>query len=61
MNGPKAVQIALELSGKQGTAMASFARLSDSELASVITYTRNSWGNKTGEAIQPAEVKAARK
>ena len=40
---------------------ASFARLSDSELAGVITYTRNSWGNKTGEAIQPAEVKAARK
>ena len=23
-----------------------------------ITYTRNSWGNKTGDAIQPAEVKA---
>ena len=61
VNGPKAAQIALELGGKQGTAMASFARLSDSELAAVITYTRNSWGNKTGEAIQPAEVKAARK
>jgi cytochrome c oxidase subunit 2 len=61
VNGPKAAQIALVLGGKAGTAMASFARLSDSELASVITYTRNSWGNKTGEAIQPAEVKAARK
>jgi cytochrome c oxidase subunit II len=61
VNGPKGAQIALVLNGKQGTAMASFARLSDSELASVITYTRNSWGNKTGEAIQPAEVKAARK
>ncbi len=61
VNGPKAAQIALELSGKPGTAMASFARLSDSELAAVITYTRNHWGNKTGEAIQPAEVKAARK
>ena len=59
--GAKAAQIALVLGGKQGTAMASFARLSDSELAGVITYTRNSWGNKTGEAIQPAEVKAARK
>ena len=35
--------------------------VSASELAGVITYTRNSWGNKTGEAIQPAEVKAARK
>lgn len=59
--GPKAAQIALVLNGKQGTAMASFARLTDAELASVITYTRNSWGNKTGDAIQPADVKAARK
>jgi cytochrome c oxidase subunit 2 len=61
VNGPKAAQLALVLEGKQGTAMASFARLSDAELAAVITYTRNSWGNKTGEAIQPAELKAARK
>ncbi|MBL0143682.1 MAG: cytochrome c oxidase subunit II [Betaproteobacteria bacterium] len=61
VTGPKAAQLALVLHGKPNTAMASFARLSDSELASVITYTRNAWGNKTGEAIQPAEVKAARK
>ncbi len=61
VNGPKAAQIALELKGKPGTAMASFAHLSDIDLAAVITYTRNSWGNKTGEAIQPAEIKAARK
>jgi cytochrome c oxidase subunit 2 len=27
----------------------------------VITYERNSWGNKTGDVIQPSEVKAARK
>ena len=26
----------------------------------VVTYTRNAWGNHTGEAIQPAEVKADR-
>ena len=61
VTGPKGAQLALVLNGKQGTAMASFARLSDAELASVVTYTRNAWGNKTGEAIQPAEVKAARK
>ena len=61
VTGPKAAQIALELHGKPGTAMASFAHLSDSDLAAVITHTRNSWGNKTGEAIQPAEIKAARK
>ena len=61
VNGPKAAQIALELKGKPGTAMAPFAQLSDTDLAAVITHTRNAWGNKTGEAIQPAEIKAARK
>ena len=58
--GAKAAQIALVLGGKQGTAMASFARLTDSELAAVITYTRTAWGNKAGEVL-PSEVKAARK
>jgi cytochrome c oxidase subunit 2 len=61
VNGPKAAQIALELKGKPGTAMASFAHLSDTDLAAVITHTRNAWGNKTGDVIQPADVKAARK
>ncbi len=62
VNGPKDDQISLVLNGKQGTAMAAFGKqLSDTELAAVITYTRNSWGNKTGEAIQPAEVKSQRK
>ena len=60
VNGAKGGQIALVLHGKQGTAMASFARLSDSELAAVITYTRTAWGNKAGE-VMPAEIKAARK
>jgi cytochrome c oxidase subunit II len=61
VTGPKAAQIAIELNGKPNTAMAPFSRLSDVELAAVITHTRNSWGNKTGEAIQPSEIKAARK
>lgn len=60
VGGAKGAQIALVLNGKQGTAMASFARLSDSELAAVITYTRTAWGNKSGE-VTPAEIKAARK
>ena len=58
--GAKGPQIALVLNGKQGTAMASFSRLTDAELAAVITYTRTAWGNKAGE-VQPSEVKAARK
>ena len=39
--------------------MVSFKQLSDTDLAAVITYTRNSWSNKAGE-VQPAEVKSAR-
>jgi cytochrome c oxidase subunit 2 len=60
VNGPKAEQILVVLHGRQGTAMASFAQLSDTDLAAVITYTRNSWGNAGGEPLQPAEIKAAR-
>jgi cytochrome c oxidase subunit 2 len=62
VNGPKAAHIERVLNGKPGTAMAAFGKqLSDVEIAAVVTYERNSWGNKTGDAIQPAEVKAARK
>jgi cytochrome c oxidase subunit 2 len=64
--GAKEAQISTVLNGvlKNGTptAMAAFGKqLNDTELAAVITFTRNNWGNKTGEAIQPAEVKALRK
>jgi len=60
VNGPKADQIKLVLNGKQGTAMNAFKHLSDVDLAAALTYTRNSWNNKTGEAIAPADVKALR-
>lgn len=60
VNGPKADQIALVLNGKKGTAMAAFKHLSDEDLASVITFTRNSWKNSTGEAVVPADIKSAR-
>ena len=53
-------QIDIVLNGKPGTAMAPFKQLSDADIAAVVTYTRNTWGNKTGD-VQPAEVKAARK
>ena len=62
VTGPKAGHIDRVLNGKPGTAMAAFGKqLSDTEIAAVVTYERNSWGNKTGEAIQPAEVKSQRK
>jgi cytochrome c oxidase subunit II len=65
VNGPKAEQIAVLLNGKHSgkfpSAMPSWKQLSDTEIASVITYTRNSWGNKAAENIvQPSEVMAAR-
>ena len=64
--GPQDRQIDVVLNGvaKNGTptAMAAFARqLSDVELAAVITFTRNNWGNSTGEAVRPADIKARRK
>ena len=60
VNGPKTAQVAIVLKGKPGTAMASFAQLTDVDLAAVITHTRSAWGNK-GDAVMPAEIKAARK
>ncbi|MEA3192009.1 MAG: cytochrome c oxidase subunit [Betaproteobacteria bacterium] len=49
------------LNGRPNTAMQAFGKqLSDTEIAAVITFARNSWGNKANE-LQPAEVKARRK
>lgn len=63
--GPKDNQIKTILNGVvkngQPTAMVAWKNtLSDIDIAAVITYTRNSWSNHTGEAIQPTEVKADR-
>ena len=41
-------------------AMPVWKHLSDTELAAVMTYTRNNWGNKTGEVIQPSDFVNAR-
>jgi cytochrome c oxidase subunit II len=59
--GPKDAHMNIVLNGKPGTAMAPFKHLSDVEIASVITYERNSWANKTADMVTPAEIKAARK
>jgi cytochrome c oxidase subunit 2 len=58
--GDKAEHISTVLNGHPGTAMAPFKHLSDVDIASVVTYERNSWGNKADMA-SPAEIKAARK
>jgi cytochrome c oxidase subunit 2 len=58
VNGSKDGQYKILLNGLRG--MPKWAQLNDVELASVMTYTRNSWGNKTGELIQPKDFTTAR-
>ncbi len=55
----KAKQIDIVLHGKG--AMPAWKTLSDTELAAVISYTKNAWSNKTGQIVQPADLVAARK
>jgi cytochrome c oxidase subunit 2 len=58
VNGPKEGQYKILLVGKN--AMPKWDSLSDTELAAVMTFTRNSWDNKTGDVIQPSDFVAAR-
>ena len=55
-----ALQIQIVLHGVANGAMPSWKALSDTDLAAVVTYTKNSWSNKTGQLVQPAEVVAQR-
>ncbi|MDX5409849.1 MAG: cytochrome c oxidase subunit II [Thauera sp.] len=58
--GEPAAHIHIVLFGKEGTAMQAFGKqLSAKELAAVITYERNAWGNAKGDMVQPADVAAA--
>lgn len=56
----KSKQIAVLLHGQNNGAMPSWKALSDTEIAAVITYTKNNWSNKTDQIVQPSEVVAAR-
>lgn len=59
-NGPKVDHIKMVVNGKAGTAMAAFKHLSDVDIAAVVTYERNAWGNTTGDIVQPSEIKEFR-
>ena len=61
LDADKTKQIAVLLNGQNNGAMPAWKQLSDTEIAAVITYTKNNWSNKTGQIVQPAEVVAARK
>ncbi|WP_372835354.1 cytochrome c oxidase subunit II [Pontibacterium sp.] len=57
MVGDPAAHIDVVLNGKSGTAMQAFRdQLSAVELAAVITYERNAWGNTTGDLVSPAQI-----
>jgi len=61
-NGPLADHMNIVMHGKAGTAMQAFAaQLSDTDLAAVVTFERNGFGNKAGDTVQPSQVKALRK
>lgn len=49
------------MNGKAGTAMQAFkTTLSDTDIAAIVTYERNAFGNTKGDMIQPAQIKALR-
>ena len=55
--GDPGPHIDVVLNGKQGTAMQAFRdQLTAVELAAVITYERNAWGNKVGDLVTPAQI-----
>ncbi|PCD89172.1 cytochrome c oxidase subunit II [Vibrio mediterranei] len=57
--GEVSTHISKIVDGVNGTAMQSFAnQLTDKEIAAVVTYQRNAWGNDTGDAVQASDINA---
>ncbi len=55
--GPLQEHLDSVVNGVAGTAMAAFgAQLSEADIAAVVTYERNAWGNDTGDLVQPIDV-----
>jgi cytochrome c oxidase subunit 2 len=61
LDADRTKQIHVLLNGQNNGAMPSWKQLSDTEIAAVITFTKNHWSNATGQVVQPTEVAAARK
>jgi cytochrome c oxidase subunit 2 len=57
--GPKAGNFTILINGK-GAMPKWGGVLSDGDLAAVMTYYRNAWGNKTGEVVQTQEFASVR-
>jgi cytochrome c oxidase subunit 2 len=59
--GDIAKHIDVIVNGVPGTAMQAFGpQLNDADIAALVTYERNAWGNDVGDMAQPADIKAAR-
>lgn len=55
--GDYAAHLDIVVNGKAGTAMQAFGgQLSEVDIAAIITYERNAWGNSTGDLVQPLDV-----
>ena len=56
-NGPLNENIQIVLQGRKGTAMQAWGTmLSESDIAAALTYTRNAFGNETGDVVQPQTI-----
>lgn len=60
VKGPMQRHVNIVLLGKQGTAMPAYSNLTDSELAKIVTYERNAWGNNTGDWLSDKIIKQQR-
>ncbi len=58
LDADKTKEIHVLLNGRG--AMPAWKQLSDTDIAAVISYTKNNWSNKTGQLVQPSEVLAQR-
>ncbi len=57
VTGPLDEHIRVVLEGREGTAMQAFADLlTPADIAAALTYTRNAFGNETGDVIQPSDI-----
>lgn len=61
LDADKGKQIMVLLNGQNNQTMPAWKSLSDTDIAAVISYTKNNWSNKTGQVVQPADVLALRK
>ncbi len=58
--GPIDDHIRVIVEGRPGTAMQAWNTLNDLEIAAIVTYERNAWGNDTGDIVQPLQVSGTR-